>query len=292
MKVLIFGNSHAACIVDAARSNPDFKNMNFKFLVQSGRGPMDFSLTSGRLVARGENLIQSLKRLSLEITLDLEDFDAFAIVGCEVSIFTVIHILNKYHVIGWPKSRRIHLPSLTESVLRLAVSEAISSSSGVDIMNTLRRSPSLKGKKLLVLPQPFPSERVLSNTGHGIGFRRLVQKKSGHLAVKVFHDELTSICKNLDAECLYQVNETINESCLTRENFCVSANRLFNLKRKQPVDDILHTNVHYGELLIEQIAAAVERHLDFDPYRDRAASNPSSSCLDSNSIGKPTSFRE
>jgi len=254
MKTLVLGNSHVACVIQAWRQSPFSNGREMSFFVKSG-GLSEFTVSGSEISAASSDFSSFLERLSLPKTVDLATFDTIALVGSELSIFHVVNILNRYRVLDWPMRQDLATPALTEGVLRLALSEALNQSNGGRILKLLRGIPQLADKKIAVLPQPFPSERALGSKGSGIGFRRLIKHRAAKPAAAIFSEELFALCNRYGAVYQPQPRSTITHDCLTVNHFTEAARRLINLEQVQPVDDIIHANVAYGNLLVDQILA-------------------------------------
>ncbi|MBN2631597.1 MAG: hypothetical protein JXR75_13785 [Rhodobacteraceae bacterium] len=258
MRALVFGNSHTACLIEAwrevaARTGEATPEVTLEFFVRSGSGVAEYELAGTRIAAATEAQKAFLARLSLPVAQDLAGFDALVIVGSEVSLFHVVHVLNRYRILDWPMTQDPEMPALTEAVLRLAVAEALHASNAAQLMAALRAIPALAAKPIHLVPQPFVSERALTASKAGAGFKRLCREQIGDLAAQVFTDETARLAASFDVRFHPQPVETIVHGCLTAQRFTERARRLVNLGQLQPADDILHANLAYGRLILHQI---------------------------------------
>lgn len=257
MRVLVFGNSHAACLMEACREGGAAAGHEVAFFVRSGRGVADYALEAGRIRGLGE-MGAFLDRLGLPQEQDLTGYDALAIMGSEMSLFAVVQVLNVYRILDWPQGRGADgRPAITEAVLRLALDEGLAAGAGGRLLADLRKVPELAGKPIHLLPQPFPSERLLAmgRGGAGAGVRRLLRERWAGLAAGAFHAGMGRLAARHGAIFHPQPPETVVQACLTAEACSTRARRLFDLDRFQPQEDILHANGRYGRLLLAQILA-------------------------------------
>lgn len=257
MRLLVFGNSHAACLMEAWREGEVAAGHEVAFFVRSGSGVSDYVLDGGRIAAATGEMADFLQRLGLAGAHDLTEYDALAVVGSEVSLFPLVQVLNAYRVLDWPPQPRPERPALTEAVLRIALSEALMGTSAARLMADLRAVPALAGRPLHLLPQPFPSARLMQmgRSPAGAGFRRLVRDGLGAVAAQVYAEELARFAARFGAVLHPQPAATIEQDCLTAAAFSTRARRLFDLNRYQPKDDILHANLAYGRLALAQVLA-------------------------------------
>lgn len=254
MKVLVFGNSHAACLMEAWREGEVAAGHEVAFFVRSGSGVTDYAL-DGTRIAASEAMASFLDRLGLAVEQDLADFDALAVVASEVSMFPLVQVLNTYRVLDWPQGSRAERPALTEAVLRIALSEALMGTSAARLMAHLRAVPGLADRPIHLLPQPYPSERLMQmgRVPAGAGFRRLLREGLGAQAAAVYGEELARFAAKFGAVLHPQPAGTITQDCLTAQAYSTKARRLFDLNRYQPQEDILHANLAYGRLALEQV---------------------------------------
>jgi hypothetical protein len=256
MKVLVFGNSHAACLMEAWREGEGTAGHQVEFFVRPGSGVTDYALTGTRIAA-SEAMTSFLNRLGLAAEQELADFDALVVVASEVSMFPMVQVLNTYRVLDWSSRASAERPALTEAVLRLALSEALMGTAAARLMTTLRSVPGLADRPIHLLPQPFPSERLMQmgRNPSGAGFRRLLRDGVGAQAARVFGEELDLFAGKYGAVLQPQPTETVTQDCLTAAAYSTKARRLFDLNRYQPEEDILHANLAYGRLLLARILA-------------------------------------
>ena len=255
MRLLVFGNSHVACLMQACREGEVAAGHEVAFFARSGSGVTDYALRGTRIAASTEVMAAFLGRLGLARQQDLATFDAFAVVASEVSVFPLVQVLNAYRVLDWGREVRDGRPALTEAVLRIALSEAFMASNAARLMADLRAVPALADRPIHLLPQPYPSERLtkLRRLPAGAGVRRLLRDGFGAQAAAVFHEELARFAGVFGAVLHLQPAETIVRDCLTAEAYSNGARRLFDLNRQQPQDDILHANLAYGRLVMAQV---------------------------------------
>jgi len=252
MKVLVLGNSHAGCLMHAWKHRVDSERDTITFFVKSG-SLSEFSIVESQISATSSEFCSFLERLSLATTVNLDAYDTIVIVGSELSIFSVVSIINRYRILDWPMKQDVATPALTEDVLRIALAEAVDQSSGGRILRMLYELPTMRSKKLIIVPQPFPSERALISKTGGFGFRRLIRHRAAESAVRVFNEELVAFCSRFGALYQPQPGNTIVHECFTANAYTSAARRLANLDQMQPSEDIIHANAAYGQLIINQI---------------------------------------
>ncbi|WP_434615172.1 hypothetical protein [Tabrizicola sp. M-4] len=255
MRVLVFGNSHAACLMEAWREGEIAAGHEVEFFVRSGSGVTGYALTGSRIVAETEALAGFLAKLGLPAEQDLAGFDALAVVASEVSMFPLVQVLNVYRVLEWRQGGQTDRPALTEAVLRMAFAEALMDTSASRLVADLRKVPAFSDRPIHLLPQPFPSERLMTmgRIPAGAGFRRLLREGMAARAAAVYAEELARFAARIGAVLHPQPAETVAQHCLTAEGYSTRARRLFDLGKLQPQGDILHANLAYGRLALAQI---------------------------------------
>ncbi|MEN9408891.1 MAG: hypothetical protein RL216_865 [Pseudomonadota bacterium] len=255
MRVLVLGDSHAACLIEAWREGGWDGAHALAFFARPAGRPFGHVIAGGRITAGSGAFAQFLAGLGQAAAHDLAAQDAVVIVGCGVSLFPLVRVLNVYRVLGWTDRRVAEdVPALTESVLRVALAEALDASVAARLVAELRGDPAMAGKPIHLLPQPFPSERLMTAGGAtGAGVRNLVQRGLGTAMGDVFLEEVERFAARTGMELHVQPPETVRRGCLTAEPFIQGARRLVNLAVAQRKEDILHANAAYGRLMLQQL---------------------------------------
>lgn len=262
MNLLLFGDSHAACLIEAWRSGGWPPDWQMHFFVRPGSGPPEHALSGTRITADTPSFRQVLERLGQPAEHDLAAQDAFVIVGGGVSLFPVVQVLNTYDVLDWGGAvGRDGRPALTSSILRLAVDEAFAASPAARLMADLRSLPGLAGRRIHLMPQPFPSERVLTDRSApvGAGLRRMARLGLAAPAAALFQAATEQLALRFDAILHPQPAETITHHAFTTLAHTTDARRLVNLDLPQRKTDILHANQSYGRITLQGLAAALAR---------------------------------
>lgn len=255
MRVLVLGDSHAACLIEAWREGGWDSAHAVAFFARPAGRPFAHVVEGGRISAGSEEFAGFLAGLGQAAAHDLAVQDAVAVVGCGVSVFPMVQVLNLYRVLGWTeRAPDAEMPAISEAVLRTAMAEALDASVAARMVADLRSDPAMAGKTIHLLPQPFPSERVMTVGGvAGAGVRRLVRRGLGRAVCDVYLEEVERFAGRLGVELHVQPPETMRQGCLTAEAFTEGARRLINLEMPQRKEDILHANAGFGRLMLQQI---------------------------------------
>ena len=257
MRLLVFGDSHAACLIEAWRAGGWPADWQMAFFVRPGSGPPEHTLSGTTIHAATPAFLDVLQRLDQPSTHDLAAQDAFVIVGGGVSLFPLVHVLNQYDVLDWGgEIGRDGRPALTETVLRLALSEALMNSTAGRLMAELRAMPGLADRPIHLLPQPFPSERVLTDRSApaGAGLRRMARLRLADRAATIFHEATEQLARQFGAHLHRQPEDTVTQHAFTTLAYTTEARRLVNLARPQRSNDILHANQAYGRRVLQALA--------------------------------------
>lgn len=257
MRLLVFGDSHAACLIEAWRAGGWPADWQMAFFVRPGSGPPEHTLSGTTIHAATPAFRDVLDRLDQPATHDLAAQDAFVIVGGGVSLFPLVQVLNQYDVLDWGgEIGRDGRPALTETVLRLALSEALTNSSAGRLMAELRAVPGLADRPIHLLPQPFPSERVLTDRSApaGAGLRRMARHGLAARTAALFHAATDQLAHQFGARLHRQPEDTIIRNAFTTLAYTTEARRLVNLARPQRSNDILHANQAYGRRMLEGLS--------------------------------------
>ena len=261
MRLLVFGDSHAACLIEAWRAGGWPAGWQMAFFVRPGSGPPEHEVTGTTIKAATPDFLNVLQRLDQPDSHDLAAQDAFVIVGGGVSLFPLVQILNRYDVLDWSDEiGRDGRPALTETVLRLALSEALMASPAGRIMAELRAVSGLADRPIHLFPQPFPSERVLSDRASpaGAGLRRMARHGLSARAAALFHDATADMAQRFGAALHRQPEDTVTQHAFTALPYTTEARRLVNLALPQPPTDILHANLAFGRRMLDALSGGTD----------------------------------
>ncbi|MHA6261712.1 hypothetical protein ACXYMO_00780 [Arenibacterium sp. CAU 1754] len=264
MKICVIGNSHVGMLNQAYREvRPE--DMSLTFFAQQGRGPEHFGIRGTELFAAKRDLRRTLRRLGMPIQVDLQDFDAIAVVSMTATVFSILPFVTGYSVYGWPSTegdieemRKPGAPPMTrplisEPALDAAIQAEIKRNIAHRLVDEVRKVLDIP---ILLVPQPFPSADVLKDKTRHIGLRRLRWRKDGQDAVRMVrqaHDRVFAARSGVTL--LEQPQQTVAHDFLTQPEFARGGAKL-NLTGRQPDSDILHANMDYGKLVLDQIRAA------------------------------------
>lgn len=255
MKVLVIGNSHAACLIEAWRNfQPDTPAIEMAFFARGGAAALDgFGCDGARIYASTEAAVAFQSRLGQQSEFAISDYDAIVVVGHELSSFRLVHILNKNHILGWPYPNRLDMPMITEACLKDALTDSLQAANATRILQTVLPAISTQRQKLIALPQPYPSQIILQGAAQSVGFVRVCRAGIGAQCRTLFEAVAAAQMAEIGAVFIPQPAETVAEELLTATGYTEGAKRLYNLSQRQPQTDELHANAAYGALLFQQI---------------------------------------
>lgn len=258
MKIFVTGNSHSACLIEAWKQVQESSPHQIDFFVRGGSGVKDYRIDGTRIEAGNDDFRGYLARLGLRDSFDLAEYDARVVIGAEISPFLMIAILNKCHVLGWPDPNRRGAQEITERCLQAALADGLRGANGGQMVAALQALPGLGARPMLVVPQPFPSERLRTMGTAGAGFLRAIRGHIAPLAAAGFADVASRTFADLGAHFLPQPEDTTVDFILTPEAFTSRAKRLIDLDKVQPKGDFLHANAAFGARILDQILGALD----------------------------------
>ncbi len=253
MKILVIGNSHAACLMEAWRAaGTGGSGVEIDFFVRGGTALREFGFDGRRLHAPSPEFRSFLQRLGQKEEFLLPDYDAIVVIGHELSAFRLVRILNRHHVLGWPYRNRRDLPTITGACLTDALADSLDEINASAILR--RICPAVAaGQKLIVVPQPYPSETLLRDPTKYVGFARLCRAQIGARCGTLFETAMHRHAARFGAVLLPQPPGTVAHGLLTVRAYTSGAMKLSDPDRRLPRGDMLHANARYGGLILEQI---------------------------------------
>lgn len=192
--------------------------------------------------------------------IDLSEFDAIVFVAMAASIFSVVSLLSQHRVAGWRSAQEMLQtkpldPPLKTHLLSQAAMHA-------DLVETTKRGATfylLQGLRdhsqvpVFVVPQPYPSERILSRAGKYGVFKRKHRAGEGKQIATALEQSYIDVFAPIDQVTLLpQSAHTISKDFFTSDEYSTEGVRLREL-RKQGRKDILHANAAFGEIVLDKL---------------------------------------
>lgn len=259
MKLCVIGNSHAAMILSAHKSQPDMCQLTV--FARPSMEDGDIVLEGTILRPNSAEFAERLAELGTPAVVDLRDFDAIVFTGMTASMFTASQFLQAHMIYGWPATQSILEQSGPAARQVLSLSAYQVALAAIVAQSQTGRLCALLAKQdiapVFVIPQPYPSVRVLSLKGKSPILKRLQRDEEGTLVaaeLERMHHHIFDPMPGI--EYLPQPEETIEHGFLTRSGYNRNAVRL-NVDMRQSRNDILHTNAAYGKLYLDKILSAI-----------------------------------
>ncbi|WP_225026929.1 hypothetical protein [Xinfangfangia pollutisoli] len=256
MRLLVIGNSHAACLIEAWRGADGAHGATeVDFFARAGTALGEFAIEGRRLYAPTAEGRAFQAQLGQKAEFDLAGYDAILVVGHELSGFRLVRILNRNHVLGWPYRNRLDIPVITEPCLRDALDDSLEDITATRLLRQIAPALSADRQRLIALPQPYPSQIILQGKAKSVGFVRLCRAQVGAQCRALFETVAQAHLAGIGAAFLPQPDETVVEGLLTGQDYTLGARRLSDLSQTQPPQDELHANARYGALIWAQVLA-------------------------------------
>jgi hypothetical protein len=261
MKVCVIGDSHMAMVAAAyhATSNDD---MQMVFFGKPGLAVEEVSLDGTVLSFTDKRQNTLLAEMGTPEKIDLSEFDAIVFVAMAASIFSAVGLVSQHRVAGWPSTQEMlqstpldapfktHL--LSQAAMQANLVETTKRGATFYLLQGLRHHSQVP---VFVVPQPYPSERVLKRAGKYGVFKRVHWAGEGKQIVASLVQSYIDVFAPIDQVTLLQQSaSTISKDFFTSDEYSRDGVRLREL-RKQGRKDILHANAAFGERVLEQLKA-------------------------------------
>ena len=259
MKLCVIGNSHLGMLA-AAYLEARPRNLQLTFWGKPKLQVTDFCLTGMELCAEDPMLKTRLRSMHAPDNLKLSDFDAIVFVAMTASMFTAARLLSTHRIFGWPEAERsmrtntgsgpFDYPLLTASALRSSLIAGIKDNVAYQVSEEIRQQSDLP---IIFVEQPYPSERLLKIDGRHKTLKRVQEFGQGRLLAKALNRALQEATGDLaQVSFIGQPQRTVVHGFLTRDRFTREAVR-FDPQIKQHEQDILHTNIAFGHIVLRRI---------------------------------------
>ncbi|SMX35810.1 hypothetical protein [Maliponia aquimaris] len=265
MKILLIGNSHAAMLIAAHRADP--RGETLTVFAKPGLEADDIVLDGPVLRAASPEMTERLVLLGTPPQVDLAQADAVVIAGLAPSVFAAVRLAQGHSVVGWPSGQAAMAralqpdvaapkrPLMSRAAYRAALAALTETSLAARLLRGLR---AVSDAPAVFVPQPYPSEAVLTTDGKYPVFRRIAQGGDGGALAEDLAGAHAAVLGALPGvTVLSQPADTLRHGCLTAEGCMRAAPRLSD-SSQQDVGDVLHGNAALGAQLLSGIRAALD----------------------------------
>lgn len=265
MKICVFGNSHTGMLIQAAKATPDH-GFDFTYFAKAGHGPAGAELSGTSLIAKDDMLRQRLQENNMPIDLDLWDYDAFVIVAMGATVFQAAKLSYDHMISNWHSSKQ-HMttlrapfgkpaprPLISADAYEASLCHYVKNGLAFQFATLIRK---VSEAPILFVPQPLPSAELIKDKDNYYSLRRVHHNSDGKSLATALRRAHEVVYDGFDnALLLGQPEDTIVRYMFTKREFISGASRL-DPSSKQPKSDILHTNLSYGERVLNQISSSL-----------------------------------
>ncbi len=259
--VLFIGDSHLGAIKDACRDllDEDFP-LKFSFVGSPKGGLKNSVVSDGVLQATNEDIKLNFERTYGASRVDLSQFSALVIVGLGLSMFSALGVYGKQRTSsmqGFGTLGEGGPASVSSSLFNHSVSDGLRSSLAMHLKEQI--SACYVGK-ILVVPQPRPSERLLEVPRKGFYAKQMNANEDSLLVTTTYENALKEV---VGRDLIAQPKDTIADSQLTHAAFTRGSRRLLakeDADGAHSSDDVLHANALYGRRILNQVVARTGAH--------------------------------
>jgi hypothetical protein len=264
MRIALIGNSHAAMLIAAHRQDP--RGETLTVFAKPSLQPEDYVLDGSVLRATSDDLRARLADLGTPQALDLAQCDAVVIAGLVPSAFAAVRLAQGHVISHWPSAHPVMArilrakpqpkdrPLMSKATYRAALMALTDTSPAATLARGIQAAT---GQRVLILPQPLPSEALLEIEGKYPIFRRLLRDGDGAaMARDLDQTHLTALDALPGLRCLVQPDDTRRNGCLTAVDLMRGGPRL-SAGTRQAGDDVLHGNATLGAVMLSLLRAVL-----------------------------------
>ncbi len=263
IRLCIFGTSHLAAPWSAYRAEPNaWPDLDITFVGATGRRLLEHRMDGARMVPISADLQHNMQRMTGSDTLDLDQFDAFAIIGGDVGSHMIGYVYGQVRWVGLPSmaghdfAKPVNWTLMSEAAVDAVLSHRITHSLAACLSDILHENT---GKPTLSIPAPRPSNILMSMDKHKLLAQKQAIRRGDGATLDAKYKSLATHClTKKNARFVDQPDYTIKLHLLTRSIYMEDAIRLsVDGDIPQPEADILHGNLSYGVAVLDQINAVL-----------------------------------
>ena len=247
-KVLLIGNSHLGALKEGLSGLQQI-SLEFDFFGAPATQLANLRIEGTRLVAGTERLATMLQRLWGRATIDLEAYDALAVVGVVNTRDAFEGLYDEFRADAHARTPGRH--RVSDATFARAVAGRLAAAPAVGLARDL--AAAIRGGVLLIPPPAICHSVVGVNAPPFL--EEAVANGDASVLADTFHAVLAAAPGV--AGVLSQPTATLATPLTTREDYMVGGVRLRvrSAAVHETQDDIMHANAHYGALVIGALAA-------------------------------------
>lgn len=260
MKIAIIGHSHVAALKRAADLGAPPPGVSLRFFGSSGSVRPQLRLEGNRIVSGSRPTRQSYLLTAGIDHIDLDAFDAFAMIGFTFEIRAFLNIFRahtRYEHAEFAPAMQIASRAALETVM----ADILAAAPGWDLGRAIRERTA---KPVLMVPSPCPSEDILKRRS----FRRFARTFDGPYPALVYEEFRTRAQAIADRGGFIYVPhaaELLARPALTKPEYGIGSGDVGWTPDSQGPKrraDEWHMNADYGRLVLDDVLAVAARSRD------------------------------
>jgi hypothetical protein len=264
-RVVVFGNSHLGAFKRGWRViKHEFAGDSIDFYGAPGSTIRDVTVSKGIVSAQGNKTLEMFRRTGGSDRFALADYDFIVIVGCRLSVMTLLGLLKLYlppllnsgasldkalrdrDPFGAGRSRILVSSGLMSEIMNAQVRQTIA----CRLVDSIASQSSIP---IYYVPDPLPSSELLSLKPKS-AIPKLINMGLGETMASIYWSTLEAAMRG-KATIVRAPEEIVVDHLLTQSQYCSGSFRLEEDRGAHHEEDLKHMNGDYGALLMRQIFA-------------------------------------
>jgi len=254
MRLCILGNSHAAAWKLAwDQHQSSFNGTTIRFFAAPGGNLKALTASNGKLIADRPKLQKYLQVTAGCDSISPDEYDAFCILACGTTVLSLLKVYRGYRTEnhrGLSEEQEL----ISEPCFDAAAASMVAENFAFDLQRSLE---SVTSKPIFLVPQPMPSEAILSDPSEGIWRRAHEAGDESNLAAS-FLRVLDKVGEGR-LHIVSQPEGTLKSGLLTDKAYSEGSVRLKDPAEEHPENDYLHMNAEFGLLALRHFIAAAAK---------------------------------
>lgn len=252
MRVCLIGNSHIGCLKlgwdDIRLRYPDVELTCFGAVAGTIR---ELEVSEGCLVTSNETVLANFRLTSGgETVIRPENYDVFLLSGLRLSVITALKLALEYRpdtIAGFDTDHVV-----SEELFELTLTQLYRQTAAAKIARTLR---SVTDKRIVVIPQPMPSERFAHRLRgeYAAMFRGSAGERIAALARAAAEAAIGDL-----AEIVWQPPSLIVHGAFTPHEYSEGSKRFISMTEHRE-DDFKHMNAKFGAIVLSGVLNGLRR---------------------------------
>ena len=256
--VCVIGNSHAAMLKAGLELVPGIaETISFEFFAAQSDLMRNTELRGTVIAPTTELTKRRIGSFSAgKVEIESADYAEFLVIGLGFNVIKAMDVLKDHGLFGFEGPESNIASYISRACFAAVLESTLRSSTAMHFSRMLR---GVSAARIVVIPQPYPSEKILQG-GQSDFWKRAAASGLLEYVAQLYEATARRVIAEAGCEYLPQPPETLQPGPFTQDRFSQDSIRLAkDMNHKHPPAEPYHMNAIFGSEVLKRYAAMMAR---------------------------------